>query len=166
MPKGASSSHQQVQIGTIVRKLFQGHGTFEGVLEGFDPVDCKYRVAYEDGDAEDIPWEKLEPYIVPPVPSEYKAGDEYSFEITPDSYKGMKQILKELGWYLPGMTQHGLAKKVILPSFLPFIRPSVYLFFLPPFYPFFLLSNHPGQTGEGGHIYVKGRPDPGANKLH
>ena len=155
MPKGASSSHQQVQIGTIVRKLFQGHGTFEGVLEGFDPVDCKYRVAYEDGDAEDIPWEKLEPYIVPPVPSEYKAGDEYSFEITPDSYKGMKQILKELGWYLPGMTQHGLAKKVILPSFLPSFHPPFCLSFLPSFLLSILPFIQPSRSNWRGGTYLR-----------
>jgi len=111
VPKGSSSSHQQAQTGSIVRKLFKGHGTFEGVLEGFDPVDCKYRVEYEDGDAEDASWEELEPHIVQPAPPEYKAGDECSFEINPDTYKGMKQV------YLPS-------------SFLPSIR---FCYAPPPF---------------------------------
>jgi len=83
-------------------------------VEGFDAADCKYRVKYDDGDAEDISWEELGPHVVQPAPPEYEVGDEYSFKIDDDHYKGMKQILKELGWWIPGMTQHGVAKKVKL----------------------------------------------------
>jgi hypothetical protein len=37
-------------IGSVVKKLFPGYGTFEGTVEGFDTADCKYRVKYDDGD--------------------------------------------------------------------------------------------------------------------
>ena len=56
-------------------------------MEGFDTADCKYRVKYDDGDAEDIYWEELGPHVVQPAPPEYEVGDEYSFKIDDDHYK-------------------------------------------------------------------------------
>ncbi len=33
----------------------------------------------------------------------YKVGDTYTFKLTGESYKGLEQIAKELGWWVDGM---------------------------------------------------------------
>ena len=47
----------------------------------------------------------------PTVRLEYKVGDTYSFGLTDDSFKGLEQVAKELGWYQPGMRKGAKSKK-------------------------------------------------------
>ena len=46
-----------------------------------------------------------------PVRLEYKEGDTYSFRIDDDSYKGLEQVARELGWWTEGMRTAGRKKK-------------------------------------------------------
>jgi len=46
---------------TTIQKYFPGNGTFTGVVMSFE--DPYYKVAYEDGDEEEISWEELRQYL-------------------------------------------------------------------------------------------------------
>ncbi|GAB4856004.1 hypothetical protein Ancab_024643 [Ancistrocladus abbreviatus] len=41
-------------VGKTVRKEFSGHGVFEGVIEAYDSSTGFFRIAYEDGDSEEL----------------------------------------------------------------------------------------------------------------
>ena len=60
--------------------------------------------AGSDSDDDDVPLVQKLGYSVS-LRSEYKAGDLYSFKLTDNSYKGLEQIARELGWYEKGLEQ-------------------------------------------------------------
>ena len=119
-----------------IAKLFS-EGTYRGVVVSFTEDDEDgseeagyYHVVYADGDREDLNhaeyvdaylradtidyWEgqlTVEAPVVPEIRLEYKPGDTYSFRLTDDSFKGLEQVAKELGWYQQGIRKGGKAKK-------------------------------------------------------
>jgi hypothetical protein len=113
-------------------------GLFKGAVVSFteDEEDATdeggiYHVVYADGDAEDLDHtEYIEAFLLneaesaeaaskrqrhtPPIPHirlEYKPGDTYSFRLTGDSFKGLEQVARELGWYEEGVRKGAKAKK-------------------------------------------------------
>lgn len=41
-------------VGKAVKKTFQGLGTFDGIVDSYDPSSCYFKVLYEDGDSEEL----------------------------------------------------------------------------------------------------------------
>ena len=127
----------QSAVSSEIAKQFP-QGIFSGAVASFkeDEEDATdeggiYHVIYADGDAEDLDHtEYVEAFHLneaqnadaaakrqrnnpppPPIRLEYKPGDTYSFRLTDDSFKGLEQVAKELGWYEEGVRKGAKAKK-------------------------------------------------------
>ncbi|XP_073139234.1 DDT domain-containing protein PTM [Henckelia pumila] len=55
-------------VGRRVKKTFEGHGTFFGTVQGYQPNNGFFRIVYEDGDSEELEFSEVALLLVPPEP--------------------------------------------------------------------------------------------------